>query len=152
PVLLLVAAAVGCVAPAAVPAAQCNCLTDLGPGYGWGLNDSGQAVLSTGLYSNGKITTLPLMGSLAINARGAAAGTNSAGHAAIYSDGIVTDLGVIPGSSASGYTQATSMNASGQVVGLGNTGLQIDAFSYSGGAMNDIGSLPGPAPSNASQI
>jgi probable HAF family extracellular repeat protein len=151
-VLLLVAAAVGCVTRAAALAAQCNCLTDLGPGYGWGLNDSGQAVLSTALYSNGKITPLPLTESLAINASGAAAGTNSAGHAAVYSGGIVTDLGVIPGSSASGYTQATAINASGQVVGLGNTGVQIDAFSYSGGAMSDIGSLPGPVPSSALPI
>src|SRR5689334_22904043 len=120
-VLLWVAAAMGCVAGPATASGQTSPLNDLGAGYGWGLNDSGQAVLSSGLYSGGSITVLPLTGSVAINAGGTVAGTNSAGHAAIFSSGIVTDLGVIPGSSASGYTEATAINASGQVVGLGNT-------------------------------
>jgi probable HAF family extracellular repeat protein len=151
-VLLWVAAAMGCVAGPATASGQTSPLNDLGAGYGWGLNDSGQAVLSSGLYSGGSITVLPLTGSVAINAGGTVAGTNSAGHAAIFSSGIVTDLGVIPGSSASGYTEATAINASGQVVGLGNTGVQIDAFSYSGGAMSDIGSLPGPVPSSVPPI
>jgi probable HAF family extracellular repeat protein len=140
---LWLAAAVGCVAEPATAVAQSSTLKDLGVGYGWALNDSGQAVLSTGLYSSGTTTPLPLKG-FAINASGAVAGTNSADHAAVYANGTVTDLGVLPGSNPAAYTEAAAINAGGQVVGLGSTSAgAIDAFSYSHGTMTDIGTLPG---------
>ena len=156
-VLLWLAVVAGCVADPAAATAQDSRLTDLGAGTGIGLNDSGQVVISTSdggvqsaeLYSHGTITPLPLTEVAAINAGGAVAGTNSAGHAAVYSNGTLADLGLMPGSTAGPlgvYTQATAINASGQVVGLANLGPEIDAFSYSNGTMTDIGYLPGAAP------
>jgi probable HAF family extracellular repeat protein len=127
--------------------AQPNLLTDLGVGFGFGLNDNGQAVLSAGLYSNGVVTALGMNG-YAINASGQVAGeTTTAGHAALYSNGVVTDLGVLPGGNmANGNTEAFGINSSAQVVGLGLNGTgTIDAFSYSNGTMTDLGWLPGAA-------
>jgi probable HAF family extracellular repeat protein len=128
--------------------AQPNLLKDLGVGFGFGLNDSGQAVLSTGLYSNGVVTPLGMRG-YAINASGQVAGQTLTGeHAALYSNGVVTDLGVLPGvNPANGNAEAFGINAGGQVVGLGlNAAGEIDAFSYSNGTMMDLGSLPGAPP------
>jgi probable HAF family extracellular repeat protein len=127
--------------------AQPNVLTDLGTGFGFGLNDNGQAVLSAGLYSNGVVTALGMNG-YAINASGQVAGeTTTAGHAALYSNGVVTDLGVLPGGNvANGNTEAFGINSSAQVVGLGLNGTgTIDAFSYSNGTMTDLRWLPGAA-------
>src|SRR4029077_19540793 len=124
---------------------------------GVGRNGGGQVVFATSnggaqsaeLYSHGTITPLPLTEVAAINASGAVAGTNSAGHAAVYSNSALADLGLMPGSTAVPLgvdTQATAITASGQVVGLANLGPEIDAFSYSNGTMTDIGYLPGAAP------
>jgi probable HAF family extracellular repeat protein len=128
--------------------AQSNFLTDLGAGFGFGLNDSGQAVLSTGLYSKGAVTPLGMSG-YAINASGQVAGmTSVAEHAALYSNGTVTDLGVLPGGNlANGNTEAFGINSGGQVVGLGLNGTgEVDAFSYSNGTMTDLHWLPGATP------
>jgi probable HAF family extracellular repeat protein len=151
--LLLAVVLAGVTAPA-TSSPQSTWLTDLGLGNGQGLNDSGQVVFLTSsggvqsaqLYSNGVITPLPLTENLAINASGAVAGTNSAGHAAVYSDGVVTDLGLLPGSDSGvgPYTNATAINSSGEVVGQASPdGAGVYAFSYSNGAMVNIGYLPG---------
>ncbi|HXI38356.1 MAG TPA: hypothetical protein VNH83_00185, partial [Bryobacteraceae bacterium] len=133
--------------------AQSNSLIDLGVGFGWGLNDSGQAILSSGLYSNGVVTPLGMFG-YAINASGQVAGqTLVAEHAALYGNGTVTDLGVPPGGNpAAGNTEAFGINAGGQVVGLGLTGYLIEAFLYSSGTMMDLGSLPGATSNSPTPI
>src|SRR5208337_5435277 len=72
-----------------------NLLTDLGPGTAYGINDSGQVVLSSGIWSNGTVTAFPTgFTGTAINASGQVAGsqvsTNNIGTAAFYSNGTVT--------------------------------------------------------------
>ena len=61
----------------------------------------------------------------------------------------VTDLGTLPGGSASA---AYSINNSGQVVGYSTTSGNNHAFLYSGGTMNDLGTLPGGDGSSANSI
>ena len=91
-------------------------------GYGYGINNSGQVVGGFG------------------------------SHAFLYSGGIMTDLGTLPGRSQS---VAYGINNSGQVVGYstnscGSGGLNgcSHAFLYSGG-MIDLGTLPGTSMSEA---
>lgn len=80
----------------------------------------------------------------AINHRGHIAGRlipGSGDHAFLYANGVLTDLGSLPGNDGS---QANGINNRGQIVG--NTfGLNQPsrAFLYSGGVMRDIGSLAG---------
>jgi probable HAF family extracellular repeat protein len=64
-------------------------------------------------------------------------------HAAMFKNGYVTDLGVLPGQA---YSRANGVNAIGQVVGY--SGLQRDstdsrAFMWTGSGMIDIGTLGG---------
>jgi probable HAF family extracellular repeat protein len=111
-------------------------MTDLGPSGAFqatasAINTSGQIVgtyaLNSGatgtfLYSNGMMTTLPAAGSdvgygAAINDNGEIAGflfTSSQYHAAKFSNGVWTDLGVITGAP---QNEAKAINASGQIVG-----------------------------------
>ena len=73
----------------------------------------------------------------------------SAYHAYSRSGGIWTDLGTLGGTNSN----ATSINASGTVVGFSNTaGGSTHAFSYQSGVMTDIGTLPGGNMSNAYAI
>jgi probable HAF family extracellular repeat protein len=55
-------------------------------------------------------------------------------HAFLYSDGVMTDLGTVPGGSQS---YAHDINDAGQIVGNTDTG----AFLYNGGVMTDLNSL-----------
>jgi probable HAF family extracellular repeat protein len=63
-------------------------------------------------------------------------------HAFLYSGGIMTDLGTLPGGTQS---VAYGINASGQVVGYSSIDSSGDdhAFLYSGGVMKDLGTLGG---------
>jgi probable HAF family extracellular repeat protein len=77
----------------------------------------------------------------AINASGQVVGSSSVAggnvHAFIYSGGVMTDLGTLPGATSS---YATAINASGQVAGWGPTGTGIyHPFLSSGGTMTDLG-------------
>ncbi len=89
-------------------------MTDLGfQGYAIGINDVGQIV-----------------------------GMNTNGHAFLYSNGQMQDLGTLPGCTVS---TGFSVNISGQVVGVSQSsnGLSSQAFLYSGGQMQAIGTLGG---------
>lgn len=88
-----------------------------------------------------------MAGYIYVDGVGGAAG---AYHAARYSGGVITDLGVLPGGSAS---EATGINANGDVVGSATTANGLThAFLYSGGVMKDIGTLPGGYTSVATAI
>ena len=138
-----------------------------------GINASGQVVGDMGgsggainrafLYSNGAMSdlgTLPggtVYGSIAtsINASGQVVGSSTGSftvanvgnqHAFLYSNGVMSDLGALPGSNYNGTTDsgATAINTSGQVVGASYTASgNLHAFLYSNGTMSDIGTLPG---------
>jgi probable HAF family extracellular repeat protein len=90
----------------------------------------------------------------AINASGQMAGNiSTAGgsiHAARYSGGVITDLGVLPGGD---HSEATGINASGQVVGNSTTGNGLTrGFVSSGSGMTDLGTLPRGFSSHATAI
>jgi probable HAF family extracellular repeat protein len=74
----------------------------------------------------------------------------ASGHAFLYSNGAMTDLGTLPGGTES---FAEGINDPGQVVGHSNIANGLyHAFLYSNGAMTDLGTLPGKNQSSASGI
>jgi len=80
-----------------------------------------------------------------INNRGQVVGIshtpdNSAIHAFIWSNGMMTDLGTLPGEA---HSFAYGINEGGQVVGDSWTSGAGRAFLYSNGLMTDIGTLGG---------
>ena len=89
-----------------------------------------------------------------VNAKGQVAGhilvNGGATHAVLYSDGKITDLGVLAGGDSS---YAYGINASGVVVGDSTTkdGV-VHAFRWANGVMTDLGTLPGGVESHASDI
>jgi probable HAF family extracellular repeat protein len=115
-----------------------------------GINNSGQIVGNTGsgsafLYNNGSMQILSgLSGASKINESGQIVGTvnyfNTAYHAALYTNGIVQDLGAMGGLNSS----ASDINNSGQIVGtVTMANNQYHAFAYNNGVMQDIGTLGG---------
>jgi probable HAF family extracellular repeat protein len=142
-------------------------MTDLGTlshnsadtSYANGINDSGQV---TGLgyingfqqayvYSGGVMTTLGTLGGRqsagnAINALGQVAGNaelaDGSGHAFLYSQGKMHDLGLLPGSI---YSEAFGLNDNGDVVGQSSTFEVQRAMIYTHGAMADLNSLIDPS-------
>ena len=146
-------AAVLCAVLAAVciprlAAAQANYLVPLGTDStaARGLNNSGQALLSSGLYSNGTFTPFPAgFTGFAINANGHVAGTNAAGDLALYSGGVVTDLAAPPGlpppsgGVPNAFVWIGAINSSDDIVGTTFDDYKLDAgFLYSGGVLTSI--------------
>jgi probable HAF family extracellular repeat protein len=129
-------------------------------GYAAGINDSGEIIAysaweayfdygSSGWFFSGGVTnTWGFPGNIspaAINDSGEIAGTDPAGHAAVYFDnGSTKDLGTLPGGSQS---NALAINNSGEVVGIANTSgnAALHGFLYSNGSMLDLGTLGGNA-------
>ncbi|MCX6899562.1 MAG: hypothetical protein NT105_12805 [Verrucomicrobia bacterium] len=114
-------------------------MTDLGRGWAYAINDSGQVVwqdLYGGSHSfintGGVMTDLGLAFGRSINDSGAVVGDTLVGvnSAFLYSGGVMTDLG--PGS-------AYGINNSGQVVGWDEASNH--AYLYDGGLMTDLGAL-----------
>jgi probable HAF family extracellular repeat protein len=142
-------------------------MTDLGTlshnpadtSYANGINDSGQ-VTGLGyisgfqqayLYSGGVMTNLGTLGGrqsagVAINALGQIAGNaelpDGPGHAFLYSQGKMLDLGLLPGST---YSEAFGLNDHGDVVGQSSTTEVQRAMIYSHGVMTDLNSLIDPS-------
>jgi probable HAF family extracellular repeat protein len=143
----------------------------------WGINDSGQVVGRTVdaqgnvhgfVYGGGQYTTLP-GNPVAINNAGQVAGnaffangqfTNQPGsavappderptHSYIATGGVLKDLGILPGSTA---TTVSAINDSGQAAGVatfalpGSAWSTTHAFFFDGHTLKDIGTLGGVAP------
>ncbi len=126
-------------------------VTDLGGSFnvGTGINDAGQVVGGSVLYSNGQRINLGFSAN-AINNAGQVVGVGNNGHAVLYSNGQITDLGTVAGSVSS---SASSINDRGQVTGTATTAQGVQhAFLYSNGQMLDLGTLPGQSSSRATGI
>ena len=136
----------------------------------YSINNSGQVVgwtepltaagFQAVLYSGGSFHQIGTLGGSeslanAINNSGQVVGwadtSDGNGHAFLYSDGLMTDLGTLGEDS-----DAHAINDSGEVVGdsvIGNDGnSDLHAFLYSNGAMSDLGVLPGKPSSMAKGI
>jgi probable HAF family extracellular repeat protein len=100
-----------------------NLLTDLGPGSAYGINKSGQVVLSNGIWSNGAFSAFPSgFTGAAINASGEVAGNvvDYVGtDAATYSDGAVTVIGGVNDDPGIAFASAAGINDNGAVIGSG---------------------------------
>lgn len=124
------------------------------------INTSGQVLLTadgvTYIANAGALTPIAAgsvgVNGYALNDAGQIAGWLSAGgqHAFLYKDGVLTDLGTLPGGSSSyGY----DINNKGQVVGTAmNSAGQFRAVLWSNGAIVDLGTLPGHTASYARAI
>ena len=125
---------------------------------GFGISNNGTIVGDTNqraaVWSNGTWTVLPLNGSLNdVNEGGVAVGAlrfpgKLEFSAAVYRNGVVTDLGTIPG--GDGYSFAWGVNNSGTMVGIASlptppfSGLfKFRAFVYENGAMHVVEPLGG---------
>ncbi len=159
-----------CVA-AALPAANTYSVTEVAIASsvsytyaGHGINTSGQiagdsryvtARVTTQqgfVWTNGAATTLTITDSAtAINVSGQVVGqVGFTSEAYLYTAGAFTNLGFLPGGTAS---VATGVNDSGQVVGYSSTqSSAMEAFSYSSGVMTALGFLPGGTQSWATGI
>ena len=168
-----------------LPAAVLYTVTDLGRGTSAkGINNAGQitgySYIQPGsfdghafLYSNGVMTdlgTLPgttFSSGNGINDAGQIAGYSysytaidpvtsvAVGHAFLYSNGVMTDLGTLGGTNSEGF----AISNAGQVTGGADTASGYShAFLYSNGVLTDLGTLPGRTASvgyainNAGQI
>ena len=137
-------------------------LQDLGVppgGYasdGYGISNNGYVVgdnaSQPAIWHNGDWTVVPLYGTLNdVNEAGVAVGGmrfpgNTDAHAAIYKDGVATDLGAFAG----GYSFAWAINNAGTIVGISNLPTppfsgqwKFRGFVYENGAMRDVGTLGG---------
>jgi probable HAF family extracellular repeat protein len=104
--------------------------------------------LSGFLYSRGSISKISMGGEqtyvYGMNASGQVTGEGYFANrvrAYIFGDGVVTDLGTLPGGDHSG---GVTINDAGQVAGWGyNAAGEIRAVRYSDGVMSDLGTLGG---------
>jgi len=141
----LFAAALGCLAAAALPlpaacggaptdGATAYTITDLGtlPGEFGSTDDDGST--AEGINASGQVVGKSF---------------SSSGHAFLYSKGTMTALGTLPGDHGS---YATSINANGQVVGYSRGPGIRHAFLYSNGTMTALGMLPGDTSSSVTGL
>ena len=125
---------------------------------GWVWNPGPDPAAQAFVYSGGTPTILLGASFAAINDSGQIAGQLASSAfpyspqpaAALYTGGIATPLGFLPGRTQS---WAAGINNSGQVVGYSDTPLgNAEAFLYSGGVMTGLGFLPGDTQSRATGI
>ena len=126
----------------------------------WALNDSGTVVGTSDTvnafagftYANGVLTALPdnLFSARDINQAGTIVGTggfgDGLGHAYTYANGVITDLGVLPGIDSDGsfgYGINNAGKAVGEVIVGGPPNRPTQPFLYSGSVMQDLGDFGG---------
>ena len=117
-------------------------------GFAYGVNDSGQIAETAyidghphGLVSglSGTTDLGPDSYALAVNNNGQAAGGNA--HAILYSNGVVKDLGTLPGGS---WSAAYDINSSGAVAGTSDTSRGFRGFVWTSSAgMTTMGTFGG---------
>ena len=86
------------------------------------------------LWQNGNVTTLPLVGAIAINNKGDILGTvqdvpGAPGRTVLYAHGLITNIALPAGDSA---LNALAVNDQDQVVGLVNVGGTQQPFFWNG--------------------
>jgi len=157
---------------------EAGTLDDLGTvdgvsSYGTAINASGQvagygytgdgspnapSTLLAFMYSGGVMKNIGTLGgqgakAAGINAAGKVVGWsditgNTAEHAFVYANGLMSDLGVLPGGASS---EANAINAAGEVTGRASLPSSDSeqfiqhAFLYAGGVMRDLGTLSRPS-------
>jgi probable HAF family extracellular repeat protein len=152
-------------APADAWIYQSGVMTGLGsPGNGYNftptaINDAGQ-IVGNGfngvnerafVWQNGSFTMLAATGAkgthaFGINGNGVIVGSmtldNNDEHAARWVNGVIEDLGLLPGDH---YAQAEGVSADGRIVGLsyGGTGRAFRAFLWQAGRMTELPPLGG---------
>jgi probable HAF family extracellular repeat protein len=145
-------------------------LVDLGVATGYAINNAGQVVLSTGIYTNGTVTALPALPGqptpavgAAINATGQVVGSADISVGSVagtdtvaveYSSGTLTDLfaPTPSGDWSSVAAYATGINSSGVIVGYSTTNSERDpidngeivGFIYANGTFQDNKLEEGP--------
>jgi len=151
---------------AAFAAAQSYTITDLGPGGAYAINNLGDVAINNATTNatsfvwspGGSLLALaPLTeGSLTlahgINSQGLAVGISGAyvPSAVLWTNGEPLDLGTLPGGT---FSWAAAINASGEVVGNGNTTTGDEAFLWTKATgMQGLGYLQGGAFSIAQAI
>ncbi len=151
---------------AAFAAAQSYTVTDLGPGQASAINSLGDVTVDNAPNNSfvwapdgSIITLLPLPGDSyaypnGINSQGLVAGdsaNNSSYSAVLWTNGLPLDLGTLAGGT---HSSALSINASGEVVGVGDTPTtRQEAFLWTKATgMQGLGFLPGGASSIATAI
>ncbi len=78
---------------------------------------------------------------------GEATTASGATHAFLFDDGVMVDLGTLPGGT---FSRAAGINDRGQVVGGATTAsVALHAFLFEDGVMTDLGTLPGGRSSEA---
>jgi probable HAF family extracellular repeat protein len=139
-IILIAVVVLAALLPPAAQSAGLYAITDLGT-FGGGtsaanaINDLGQVVGSADLTNTSPTWT----------------------HAFLYSNGVMTDLGVlstyVTGSGTYSMSMALGINNSGRIVGKSYTSLgRYHAFFYDEGQMTDLGVLPGNDQSQARSI
>jgi probable HAF family extracellular repeat protein len=121
-------------------------VNNLGQVVGWATVPGGSGTGSGCLYDASGLHRLDFPDARAINDAGQVAGQGPGGHAVLYKDGVLHDLGTIGGGQ---HSISLAINALGHVVGWTDTQPGSDsrsgthAFLYDGTSMQDLGSLPG---------
>ncbi len=95
---------------------------------GYSITDLGSGTIPYGINNSGQVAGVAAFG----------AGT---AHAFLYSNGAMTDLGTLGGTT---YSTASAINDNGQVAGFAYAATDnVRSFLYSNGAMTDLGTLGG---------